>query len=297
MGNTFELKDLDQAFWDKVIFIKVVHSTGLGGPGVIWIITDEKKLYCLGITDLPFSEYELDKLNVLFDYQRAETKGFKYSGKGRVLVKEEYFEEYEDCWQKMYDLDLHQINYVHESDVMRCVLGGEQWERFDLLETVKRREEELKFYAECREEHEKKKLPERYFEWKPIYANNSYCRSFPEEGYYCLLLREYEGKIYGSRYSIVYQREQINPFEYEINAPIEQYIVFEKDYYVIEGRLSFKDPKESDNNSLEYEELWDDLNDCDMNNHGKFERALSTLEDAKKYAMALADRAGLILII
>lgn len=294
MSNTFELKDLEQTFWNKVIFIQIIHSTGMGGPGVIWLITNEKRLYCLGITDLPFGEYELEKLNTLFCYHGVDsTKGFKSSklGKGGVFIKEEYFDKYEDYWQKVYDADLYKINHVHEPEVMRYVLGDEELERFDLLETVKRREEEEKTRKECEEEHEKKKLTERYFEWKPLYMNNRYCRSFPEEGYYCLLLKEHEGKIYGNRYSIVYQRQQMEPFAYKHNAPIELYIVFEKDYGVIDGRLSFNDPKETGDISIEYAELWDDLEDCDLNDYGKFERALPTLEDAKKYVMVLANRA------
>ena len=44
MNNTFKLSDLNQNFWDKVIFIQVCHSSGMGGQGVIWIITNEHKL-------------------------------------------------------------------------------------------------------------------------------------------------------------------------------------------------------------------------------------------------------------
>lgn len=68
MSNTFKLSDLNQSFWDKVIFIQVCHPSGMGGPGVIWIITNEHKLYVIGITELPFNEWtDLEKLTPLLD--------------------------------------------------------------------------------------------------------------------------------------------------------------------------------------------------------------------------------------
>ena len=304
MENTFELKDLDKDFWNSVIFIYICHSSGMGGPGVLWLITKEAKQYVVGLVDLPFNEYELEKMNSLFESHydenargrlyriKAESQGFKFSDKGRVYVKEEYFDTYEKMWQKVYDLDLYKINYVHAPDVMGYVLGVETMERFDLDKTVKRHRAEELERERIKEECEKKKLTEDYFVWKPIYLNNIYQRCFPEEGYYCLLLKEVDGKIYGSRYSIVYQKEQFQPFGYKSDAPIEQYIVFEKDYGVIEGRLSFDDPKEQKKDEWLVSELADSLNDYDLNDPGKFERALPTMEDAKQYAMALAGRAG-----
>lgn len=298
--NTFELKDLDQAFWDKVVFIQIMHSSGLGGPGMILLITNDKKVYVLDVTDLPFSEYELEKLNVLLKCHRvdsvpgrysvyeAESKGFKYSKKGSVLLKKEYFEKYEEKWQEAHDA---KFNFVYEPDIMGQVLGVDKLEKYNLVQALKRQEEEQRAYEASKEKHEKKKLTEKYFEWKPLYMNNRYSEGFPEKGYYCLLLRKHEGKIYGSRFSIVYQREQIHPFEYSLNAPIQQYIVFEKKYGVIDGRMSFTDSKDTSHISIEYAELWDELNDCDLNDNGTFERALPTLEEAKKYVMALADRA------
>lgn len=78
----------------------------MGGSGVLWLITKEAKQYVVGLVDLPFSEYELEKLNSLFEtyydenargrlYRiKAESQGFKFSDKGRVYVKEEYFDTY-----------------------------------------------------------------------------------------------------------------------------------------------------------------------------------------------------------
>ena len=145
MSNTFKLSDLNQSFWDKVIFIQVCHPSGMGGPGVIWIITNEHKLYVIGITELPFNEWtDLEKLTPLLDVinfpngveaYKAETVGYKYSNLGYVLIKEEYFDQYEKMWKLVYDMDQYKIHYVHEPDVMKLVLGCEDMERLDLEDT------------------------------------------------------------------------------------------------------------------------------------------------------------------
>lgn len=43
--KTFELSDLDEDFWKKVIFINICWSSGMGGAGYLWFITEEKREY------------------------------------------------------------------------------------------------------------------------------------------------------------------------------------------------------------------------------------------------------------
>jgi hypothetical protein len=105
-------------------------------------------------------------------------------------------------------------------------------------------------------------------------------------------LKEINGKIVGSRYSIVYQLEEIAPFHYKSDAAIEQYIVFEKKYGVIEGKLTFNDPQSEESEADRYCDSKDTLNDYDLNHPGDFIRAFATLEEAKKYAIEVADRGG-----
>ena len=58
--KTFDLLDLNEDVWNKVVAFFITHSSGLGGPGALWLITEDKKEYCLVFEGLPFSEYELD---------------------------------------------------------------------------------------------------------------------------------------------------------------------------------------------------------------------------------------------
>lgn len=301
MNNTFKLSDLNQNFWDKVIFIQVCHSSGMGGPGVIWIITNEHKLYVIGITELPFNEWtDLEKLTPLLDVinlpneveaYKAETVGYKYSNLGYVLIKEEYFDQYEEMWKLVYDMDQYKIHYVHEPDVMKLVLGCEDMERLDLEDTVERIEREKQEYDRLEKEHNARKLTADYLDWKPIYDNNDFSGVFRENGIYCLLLRDVGGIAEGLRISIEYQVEEIEPFGRYSNAPIEQYILYEKNYGRIDGKLSFRNPEDTHKVSS-YSFMKDTLNDYDLNNPGTFIRAFETLEEAKEYAIAVADRAN-----
>lgn len=301
MSNTFKLSDLNQSFWDKVIFIQVCYSSGLGGPGAIWIITNEHKLYVIGITELPFNEWmDLEKLTPLLDVinlpngveaYKAETVGYKYSNLGYVLIKEEYFDQYEEMWKLVYDMDQYKIHYVHEPDVMKLVLGCEDMERLDLEDTVERIEREKQEYDRLEKEYNARKLTADYLDWKPIYDNNDFSGVFRENGIYCLLLRDVGGIAEGLRISIEYQVEEIEPFGRYSNAPIEQYILYEKNYGRIDGKLSFRNPEDTHKVSS-YSFMKDTLNDYDLNNPGTFIRAFGTLEEAKECAIAVADRAN-----
>ena len=46
-NNTFTLDELDAEFWESALFVKVQHSSGLGGWGDIEIITNEKIMYLM----------------------------------------------------------------------------------------------------------------------------------------------------------------------------------------------------------------------------------------------------------
>ena len=300
MGNTFKLSELNQDFWNKVIFIQIVHSSGLGGPGAIWIITSEMNLYFIGLSELPYNEWtDLGKLNPLLEIKRpkdgrtefkAVSMGYKFSILGNALVKEEYFSEYEKTWKQVYDKNLYKINYVHEPDVMKLVLGVDSFEKFDLEDTVERYECEEKEHKRLEKEYNERKLTSDILEWKPIYYNNMYYDCIPENGIYCFLLKDVDGYAHGIRISIEYQWEEKEPFCRSSNAAVEQYILFEKDYGLIDGKLSFNNPKDYKSISPKYYSLIDTLDDWDLNNSGEFVRAFMSLEEAKEYAVEVADR-------
>lgn len=144
MKDTFKLEELDDKFWGKVIYIEVEHSTGLGGSGGIWLITEEKKLFFIGFETFPYSEYELEKFHSVFKRERCvgvndrssiyvvEREDWIYSTKADVLIKEKYFFDFEKIYIETLLKNHCGIHYVDCTCVMGKVLGVEgELERFD----------------------------------------------------------------------------------------------------------------------------------------------------------------------
>ena len=65
--KTFDLEDLTESFWKKVVFWHVAYSSSWTGPGFLIMVTNDRKRYLIGFEDLPFGELCLgEKLNPIF---------------------------------------------------------------------------------------------------------------------------------------------------------------------------------------------------------------------------------------
>ena len=119
-------------------------------------------------------------------------------------------------------------------------------------------------------------------EWKPIYPNNMKCNGV--DGYYCLIVRQHKDEAYyGRKYSIIFQHKEIEPGTGYINtSEIDRYVLFEKAYPMIVGRLDYPEP--SDDSFGHFNNSCDTLSDYDVNDYGGFVYAYETLELAKKRA-------------
>ena len=302
--NTFTLEDLDTNFWESLIFFKIQHSSGIGGPGCLWLITSDVKLYFIGFEGFPYSERRLEEFHPLFErisdenekyksHLKAEDIGFVKHPKETVCIKEKYYNAYCQEWQKEWDNNVSRIHYVHAPTVMAQTLGLDKIDRYDWEISVKKQEEYYQWRQQCEEKHKQRELSEEYFEWNPLYLNNHYEDCYDERGWYCVLLKEVEKKIVGTRFTIMYQREELAPLKLKgLDAPIEKYILFEKHYSDVIGRLRFPDSKESDRSREEYgltNDIQHTLNDMDLNDRGEFIRAFDSLEEAKNYAIVVAN--------
>ena len=58
-NKTFKLEELNAEFWAKVILINIWPSSGLGGPGSMWIVTSDKKQYYISFETFPYAEGNL----------------------------------------------------------------------------------------------------------------------------------------------------------------------------------------------------------------------------------------------
>lgn len=142
--RTFSLTDMDESFWEKVLLIERHHSSGLGGPGCLWIVTSEPKSYFIGFEGFEFSEYRLELFHPIFkrkknckDYDHpfvAEDHGWKYFPRRRILIREEFYE----AFMKVYEEEAKVRIYVHVPDAAGKALGFKgEMERLNYKGTVK----------------------------------------------------------------------------------------------------------------------------------------------------------------
>lgn len=120
------------------------------------------------------------------------------------------------------------------------------------------------------------------FDWKPLYPNNMPCNG--KEGYYAVKLHESDdGVISGRKYTILFQRETDEEGCLTEDAPIEYYVLFEKNYLEVQGRIEHPEPS---NESCPLDALEDSntLNILEINDYGRFSFVCKTLEEAKKMA-------------
>lgn len=309
-GKTFELDELNQDFWNKVILITVVHSSGLGGVGSIWLVTDEKKEFVISFDAFPYSEYKLEEFSPLFKKSDTmvdlrypylvEENGWVYFRNshlatvgGHALIRDDFYDAYIKAYESEDCREALGFSILHPPSVMGYALGlGGEPERFtEKIAYHKRLEEERQFKA-YDEYRESIKLTKENFNWKPLYANN--CSGNLQFGEYALLFKEVDNKVVGQRFSIVYQREEISPLHYQgMNSRIERYNLFEDRLDDVEGPLHFPDADKDRTESLfEIAETYDIQNTISndyANYFGEFVRSFGSLEEAKQYAVDIAN--------
>ena len=289
--KTFKLEELNQEFWKKVVFVEIEKSSGMGGPGCLWLVTCDAKVYFIGFDGFPYAN-KLDEFYPLlgkasstsnYDYE-LENHGFMRYESCLVFIKEEYFQRYREEYNNVWHKNIGKIHYIHEPDVMALVLGVDELERFNYEVSVQKWREYQNTIEQCDRERRRKYLSEKHFNWLPLYINNIPCSSFEEIGWYCLLLKEVDGKIVGHRFTVLYQRKELEPLHGYMDAEIEQYILLERTYWDVIGNLRYKTSEHDTDELLEYT-----FNDSDLNNHGEFIRAFNTMEEAKAYAVSVAN--------
>ena len=149
--KTFDLVDLDEELWNKVVCFFICHSSGLGGAGDLWLITEDKKEYCLDFEGLPFSEYELeDNLHPMFRrvktfdeeenrYRYAiEDEGWHfvrqslYSG----CVRDDLYESFAGILSNVLDGKSDKNEFVFLPEIAGKALGTDELDRYDYVKAV-----------------------------------------------------------------------------------------------------------------------------------------------------------------
>ena len=303
-NKTFELSDMDDKFWDKVIFINIWPSSGMGGPGSLWIITEEKKEYVISFQKFPYSEGRLGDFTPILKYKEkdfsyehpyeVEGKGWKYIKKELLLLRDDFYDVFIAIYNDVEKRKLLGWKKDHMPLLAGIALGlCEEPERFYEAEVAKLWEQEAISRQKYESEKKKRELTDEYFDWKTIHPNN--IKSNGEVGIYALIFKENERRTVGYKFSIVYQREEISPLHYMgRDSRIERYNLFEKRYDDVQGPLAYL----SADNENEFEQALDYSNtiiysntfsNADVNSYGEFVRSFSSLEEAKAYAVAITN--------
>ena len=112
----------DKEFWDKVLYVEKWRSSGLGGPGALWIVTSEKLLYQIGFETFPYDENHLEEFNDFFAEEyydkvndkhtyKIESKGWKYLDRRHqgedIWIRDEYAEIFEQQYIAKRKRDVH----------------------------------------------------------------------------------------------------------------------------------------------------------------------------------------------
>ena len=129
--QTFTLDELDEDFYNKVIFIYLSHSSGLGGPGCLIMITSDNKEYFIGFDainrkdnkydDSGIDEYNLSEYIPLLKGKVIKEKHYRikydiedkgWVNKNRVLIRKDYYEKIKDIYDEK-----EKYKYFHPLDI------------------------------------------------------------------------------------------------------------------------------------------------------------------------------------
>ena len=268
-------------------------GSGLGGPGMIIMLTSDGKEYLIG--------QEGFEGNWLYPEHTFPfmAEAFSENSDKWIRISKRYASERIYCRKELQS----QINQVIENyrkkngllynweSMIWKILGIDDVEYIIYDKTLEfRKLDELE--RKQLEEHFKNVLlkPDS-FEWHKLYYNNCIPKDVDVEtsslqGYYLLLFKSINiSRIDGVMMTIAFQREKCSEGVEEMNAKVESYNLFYQRFEDVRGPLEI--PAKQDKSPMkEFEKSFQGRLSCySVNARGKFVRSYSSLEEAKKGAM------------
>ena len=290
---SFGYEDLNIELFNKIIAFSYSMGSGLGGPGMIIMLTSDGKEYLIGQEG--FEENWLYPEHT-FPFM---AEAFSENSDKWIRISKRYASERIYCRKELQS----QINHVIENyrkkngllynweSMIWKILGIDDVEYIIYDKTLEfRKLDELE--RKQLEEHFKNVLlkPDS-FEWHKLYYNNCIPKDVDVEtsslqGYYLLLFKSINiSRIDGVMMTIAFQREQCSEGVEEMNAKVESYNLFYQRFEDVRGPLEI--PAKQDKSPMkEFEKSFQGRLSCySVNARGKFVRSYSSLEEAKKGAM------------
>lgn len=290
---SFGYEDLNIELFNKIIAFSYSMGSGLGGPGMIIMLTSDGKEYLIG--------QEGFEGNWLYPEHTFPfmAEAFSENSDKWIRISKRYASERIYCRKELQS----QINHVIENyrkkngllynweSMIWKILGIDDVEYIICDKTLEfRKLDELE--RKQLEEHFKNVLlkPDS-FEWHKLYYNNCIPKDVDVEtsslqGYYLLLFKSINiSRIDGVMMTIAFQREQCSEGVEEMNAKVESYNLFYQRFEDVRGPLEI--PAKQDKSPMkEFEKSFQGRLSCySVNARGKFVRSYSSLEEAKKGAM------------
>lgn len=290
---SFGYEDLNIELFNKIIAFSYSMGSGLGGPGMIIMLTSDGKEYLIG--------QEGFEGNWLYPEHTFPfmAEAFSENSDKWIRISKRYASERIYCRKELQS----QINHVIENyrkkngllynweSMIWMILGIDDVEYIIYDKTLEfRKLDELE--RKQLEEHFKNVLlkPDS-FEWHKLYYNNCIPKDVDVEtsslqGYYLLLFKSINtSRIDGVMMTISFQREQCSEGVEEMNAKVESYNLFYQRFEDVRGPLEI--PAKQDKSPMkEFEKSFQGRLSCySVNARGKFIRSYSSLEEAKKGAM------------
>ena len=290
---SFKFEDLNDNLFEKLIAFSYSMGSGLGGPGVIIMLTSDRKEYVIGREGFE-SDWLHPEHTFPFMVEAFSEKSDKW-----IRISKRYASERIYCRKELQS----QINHVIENyrkkngllynweSMIWQILGIDDVEHiiYDKTEEFRERDEQERKQSE---EHFKNVLlkPDS-FEWHKLYYNNCIPNDEDMETsllqeYYLLLFKSMNAsRIDGVMMTIAFQREQCSEGVEEMNAKVEAYNLFYQRFEDVRGPLEI--PAKQDKSPMkEFEKSFQGRLSCySVNARGKFIRSYSSLEEAKKGAM------------
>ena len=290
---SFGYENLNIELVNKIIAFSYSMGSGLGGPGMIIMLTSDGKEYLIG--------QEGFEGNWLYPEHTFPfmAEAFSENSDKWIRISKRYASERIYCRKELQS----QINHVIENyrkkngllynweSMIWKILGIDDVEYIIYDKTLEfRKLDELE--RKQLEEHFKNVLlkPDS-FEWHKLYYNNCIPKDVDVEtsslqGYYLLLFKSINiSRIDGVMMTIAFQREQCSEGVEEMNAKVESYNLFYQRFEDVRGPLEI--PAKQDKSPMkEFEKSFQGRLSCySVNARGKFVRSYSSLEEAKKGAM------------
>lgn len=290
---SFGYDDLNIELFNKIIAFSYSMGSGLGGPGMIVMLTGDGKEYLIG--------QEGFEGNWLYPEHTFPfmAEAFLDNSDKWIRISRRYASERIYCRKELQSQINHVIEnyrkkngllYNWESMIWKILeIDDVEYIIYDKTEEFRERDEQKRKQSE---EHFKNVLlkPDS-FEWHKLYYNNCIPKDVDVEtsslqGYYLLLFKSINtSRIDGVIMTIAFQREQCSEGVEEMNAKVEVYNLFYKHFEDVRGSLEI--PAKHDQSPMkEMEESFPRQLTCySVNARGKFIRSYSSLEEAKKGAM------------